>query len=126
MTSPDQNYAGVFGIGEPGVGGDGVYFSNGSGQIGRDISDAARATRSPSASARHSMNFGRGYATWTGNGCAGSLPLPLVMACAPGPEPLSNPDKGTCIHEDGSGMTLRPHQRSAHGPGSHWVEDVNQ
>jgi prepilin-type processing-associated H-X9-DG protein len=62
------------------------------------------------------MNFGRGYATWVG-----SVPGAQLWSCAPDPY---DPDSGSCIHEDGSGMTLG-HTGEGHGPGSIGA-DVNQ
>lgn len=109
-----SNYVGVFGIGEPGVDGDGVFFRNSRVRL-TDISDGLTHTTVIGERAI-TLNAGRGNATWVG-----SVPDALLWSCAPDP---FDPDAGTCRREDGSGMTLG-HTGEGHGPGDPWG-DVNQ
>ena len=109
-----SNYAGMFGIGEPGIGGDGVFFANSSVRLA-NVTDGLSNTMSIGERASF-MNFGRGYATWVG-----SVPGAQLWSCAPDP---FDPDAGACIREDGSGMTIG-HTGEGHGPGSIGC-DVNQ
>ncbi len=109
-----SNYAGVYGIGEPGIAGDGVFFANSSVRL-QDISDGLSNTLAVGERAAFT-NYGRGYATWVG-----SVPGARLWSCAPDP---TDPDKGNCVREDGSGMTLG-HTGEGHGPGSIGA-DVNQ
>jgi prepilin-type processing-associated H-X9-DG protein len=62
------------------------------------------------------LQQGRGMATWTG-----SVPGANMWSCAPSP---FEPDSGTCVKEDGSGMILG-HTGEGHGPGDPYG-DVNQ
>ena len=55
-------------------------------------------------------------ATW-----AGAVPGANLWSCAPNPY---EPDAGTCVEEDGSGMILG-HTGEGHGPGDPYG-DVNQ
>ena len=62
------------------------------------------------------LNLNRGMATWVGS-VPGAEPLVLR------PNPY-DPDGGTCVQEDGSGMILG-HTGEGHGPGDPYG-DVNQ
>ena len=62
------------------------------------------------------LQQGRGMATW-----AGAVPGANMWSCAPNPY---EPDAGTCVEEDGSGMILG-HTGEGHGPGDPYG-DVNQ
>jgi prepilin-type N-terminal cleavage/methylation domain-containing protein/prepilin-type processing-associated H-X9-DG protein len=109
-----SNYVGVFGIGEPGVNGEGVFF-RGSYMPLVAITDGLSHTifvgeRSVS------LQQGRGMATWTG-----AVPGANMWSCAPNPY---ESDSGTCVKEDGSGMILG-HTGEGHGPGDPYG-DVNQ
>jgi prepilin-type N-terminal cleavage/methylation domain-containing protein/prepilin-type processing-associated H-X9-DG protein len=115
------NYVGVFGIGEPGVDGEGVFFRN-SFVAPRDVRDGMSNTlvvgeRSVNLIAGFPnavnigpplKNVGRGQATWVG-AVAGAL----LWTCAPDP---FDSDGGVCKREDGSGMTLG-HTGEGKGPG---------
>src|SRR2546425_11817994 len=87
-----SNYVGVFGIGEPGVDGDGVFYRNSSVRA-RDITDGLSNTVVVGERSVH-LNAGRGHATWVG-----SVPGAVLWSCAPDP---FDPDKGVCRREDGS------------------------
>lgn len=110
-----SNYVGVFGIGEPGVDGDGVFFRNSA--IGpREITDGMSTTLCVGERSTN-LNLNRGQATWVG-----SVPGALFWSCAPNP---FDPDAGGACHsEDGSGMTLG-HTGEGHGPGDP-TGDINQ
>jgi prepilin-type N-terminal cleavage/methylation domain-containing protein/prepilin-type processing-associated H-X9-DG protein len=109
------NYVGVFGRGEPGVDGDGVFFRNVSVQF-PDITDGLSTTLCVGERAPSPLT-GRGEATWVG-----TVPGAEFYSCAPA---LSDPDAtGPCIKEDASSMTLG-HTGEGHGPGDPWG-DVNQ
>jgi prepilin-type N-terminal cleavage/methylation domain-containing protein/prepilin-type processing-associated H-X9-DG protein len=108
------NYVGVFGIGEPGVDGDGVLY-RGSFVRPADITDGLSSTLCAGERSEN-LNAGRGQATWTGVPAGASL-----WSCAPDP---NDPDGGTCRHEEGAGMILG-HTGESHGPGDPWG-DVNQ
>ncbi len=123
-----SNYVGVFGILEPGVDGDGVYY-RGSAIQPRDITDGLSQTlavgeRTVQTSAglhavsvgTPSSNQGRGHASWVG-----TVPGSIFWSCFPNPY---DSDGGTCRKEDGSGMTLG-HTGEGHGPGDPNSE-VNQ
>jgi prepilin-type processing-associated H-X9-DG protein len=109
-----SNYIGVFGIGEPGVDGEGVFFRNSFVRPG-DISDGLSNTLCVGERSIN-LNNGRGQSTWVG-----SVPGAVLWSCAPDPY---DPDGGVCRKEDGSGMTLG-HTGEGHGPGDPWG-DVNQ
>ncbi|MFO0907636.1 MAG: DUF1559 domain-containing protein [Isosphaeraceae bacterium] len=110
-----SNYVGVFGVGEPGVDGDGVFFRN-SGVRFSDITDGLSQTMLAGERSVALAN-GRGHASWVG-----SVPGAVFWSCGP---PTGDPDQnGPCIQEDGSGMTLG-HTGEGHGPGDAWG-DVNQ
>jgi prepilin-type N-terminal cleavage/methylation domain-containing protein/prepilin-type processing-associated H-X9-DG protein len=108
------NYVGVFGIGEPGVDGDGVFFRNSSIRW-VEITDGLTNTMLVGERSLH-LNAGRGHATWVG-----SVPGATLWSCAPDP---FDPDAGVCRREDGSGMTLG-HTGEGNGPGA-LMGDVNQ
>ena len=108
------NYVGVFGIGEPGVDGEGVLFRN-SFVKQRDILDGLSNTLLVGERCTN-LIAGRGNATWTG-----SVPNAVLWSCVPDP---FDPDGGVCRKEDGSGMVLG-HTGEGHGPGDPWGE-VNQ
>jgi prepilin-type N-terminal cleavage/methylation domain-containing protein/prepilin-type processing-associated H-X9-DG protein len=108
------NYVGVFGIAEPGVDGEGVFFRDSF--IGqRDISDGMSSTFAVGERSTN-LNSGRGQATWTGTVVGADF-----WSCTPNPY---DPDGGICRHEDGSGMIMG-HTGEGHGPGDP-NGDVNQ
>jgi prepilin-type processing-associated H-X9-DG protein len=109
-----SNYVGVYGIGEPGVNGEGVFY-RGSFTSFADISDGTSHTLCVGERSTN-LNLGRGQATWTG-----AVPGANFWSCAPNP---FEPDSGTCVREDGSGMILG-HTGEGHGPGDPYG-DVNQ
>lgn len=109
-----SNYIGVYGIGEPGVDGDGVFYRD-SFTTFADISDGTSRTLCVGERSTN-LNLGRGQATWTG-----AVPGATFWSCAPSPY---DPDAGTCVREDGSGMILG-HTGEGHGPGDPYG-DVNQ
>jgi prepilin-type N-terminal cleavage/methylation domain-containing protein/prepilin-type processing-associated H-X9-DG protein len=108
------NYVGNFGIGEPGVDGEGVFFRNSFVRL-RDVSDGLTNTMT-SGERSIRLNAGRGYATWVG-----TVPGSQLWSCAPDP---FDPDGGVCRREDGSGMILG-HTGEGFGPGDP-MGDVNQ
>ncbi len=109
-----SNYIGVFGIPEPGVDGDGVFFRDSF--IGySNITDGTSTTFAVGERASN-LNYGRGQATWVG-----SVGGATFWSCVPNPY---DSDGGSCHQEDGSGMTLG-HTGEGHGPGS-LQGDVNQ
>lgn len=112
---PGANYVGVFGVGEPGVDGDGVFFRNSSvrfAQITDGLSNTMCAGERSTA-----MDRGRGQATWQG-----AVPGAQFWSCG---QAEGDPDAtGPCIKEDGSGMALG-HTGEGHGPGDP-ASDVNQ
>ncbi len=109
-----SNYVGVFGIAEPGVNGEGV-FSRGSFMPLNAITDGLSQTLCVGERSEN-LQQGRGMATW-----AGAVPGANLWSCAPNPY---EPDAGTCVKEDGSGMILG-HTGEGHGPGDPYG-DVNQ
>ncbi|MFI5454277.1 MAG: DUF1559 domain-containing protein [Isosphaerales bacterium] len=109
-----SNYVGVFGIGEPGVNGEGV-FSRGSYMPLTAITDGLSHTLCVGERSEN-LQQGRGMATWVG-----AVPGANMWSCAPNPY---EPDSGTCVKEDGSGMILG-HTGEGHGPGDP-NGDVNQ
>ena len=109
-----SNYVGVFGIGEPGVNGEGVFF-RGSYMPLTAITDGLSQTLCVGERSEN-LQQGRGMATW-----AGAVPGANLWSCAPNPY---EPDAGTCVEEDGSGMILG-HTGEGHGPGDPYG-DVNQ
>lgn len=109
------NYVGVFGIGEPGIDGDGVFFRNS--HVGpKDITDGLSHTLCVGERSVR-LNFGRGHASWVGSVCPAFL-----WSCSPSTEEADA--IGGCIHEDPSGITLG-HTGEGNGPGS-ISGDVNQ
>jgi prepilin-type N-terminal cleavage/methylation domain-containing protein/prepilin-type processing-associated H-X9-DG protein len=108
------NYVGVFGIGEPGVDGNGVFY-RGSFTRWSAIPDGLGQTLCVGERSTN-LNLGRGQATWVG-----AVPGATFWSCAPSP---FDPDSGTCVREDGSGMILG-HTGEGHGPGDPHG-DVNQ
>ncbi len=109
-----SNYVGVFGIGEPGVDGDGLFYRN-SNLRPADIPDGLSNTFAVGERSI-TLGAGRGQATW-----AGSVPQAVLWSCAPDPY---DPDGGVCRMEDGSGMILG-HTGEGFGPGDPRA-DVNQ
>jgi prepilin-type N-terminal cleavage/methylation domain-containing protein/prepilin-type processing-associated H-X9-DG protein len=109
-----SNYIGVFGIAEPGVNGEGVFF-RGSYMPYSAITDGLVHTVLVGERSEN-LQQGRGMATW-----AGAVPGANMWSCAPNPY---EPDAGTCVEEDGSGMILG-HTGEGHGPGDPFG-DVNQ
>ena len=109
-----SNYVGVFGIGEPGVNGDGVFYRNSFSGLS-DITDGLSQTLCVGERSTN-LNLGRGQATWVG-----AVPGASFWSCAPNP---FEPDSGVCVREDGSGMILG-HTGEGHGPGDPYG-DVNQ
>jgi prepilin-type processing-associated H-X9-DG protein len=111
-----SNYVGVFGIGEPGVAGEGVFFRNTSVRFA-DITDGLSETLL-AGERSYQMLRGPGLATWVG-----AVPGALVWSCSSAA--TGDPDAtGPCVREDGSGMTLG-HTGENHGPGDPY-SDVNQ
>jgi prepilin-type N-terminal cleavage/methylation domain-containing protein/prepilin-type processing-associated H-X9-DG protein len=109
-----SNYVGVYGIGEPGVDGPGIFF-RGSFLPLQTITDGLSQTLCVGERSEN-LNQGRGMATWTG-----TVPGANLWSCAPNP---NDPDGGSCVQEDGSGMILG-HTGEGHGPGDPFG-DVNQ
>ena len=109
-----SNYVGVFGIGEPGVNGEGVFY-RGSFLPPSAITDGLSQTLCVGERSEN-LNLNRGLATWVG-----SVPGANLWSCAPNPY---DPDAGTCVQEDASGMILG-HTGEGHGPGDP-MGDVNQ
>jgi len=109
-----SNYVGMFGISEPGVNGEGVFF-RGSFMPPRMITDGLSYTLC-AGERSVTLQQGRGMATWVG-----AVPGANLWSCAPNP---FEPDAGTCVKEDGSGMILG-HTGEGHGPGDP-KGDVNQ
>jgi prepilin-type N-terminal cleavage/methylation domain-containing protein/prepilin-type processing-associated H-X9-DG protein len=109
-----SNYVGVFGVGEPGVNGNGVFYRNSFTELSA-ISDGLSQTLCVGERSTN-LNLGRGQATWVG-----AVPGASFWSCAPNP---FEPDSGVCVREDGSGMILG-HTGEGHGPGDPHG-DVNQ
>ena len=109
-----SNYIGVFGVGEPGVDGNGVFY-RGSFTRFPSIRDGLSQTLCVGERSTN-LNLGRGQATWIG-----AVPGATFWSCAPNP---FDSDSGTCVREDGSGMILG-HTGEGHGPGDPYG-DVNQ
>lgn len=104
---PGANYVGVFGIGEPGVDGDGIFYRNSRVRT-RDIRDGLSTTLAVGERAIN-LNFGRGMATWVG-----SATPAFMYSCGPN---HTDPDAiGNCIQESASGMVLG-HTGEGCGPG---------
>jgi hypothetical protein len=80
-----SNYIGVFGIGEPGVNGNGTFY-RGSFTKFVDITDGLSQTLCVGERSTN-LNLGRGQATW-----AGAVPGATFWSCAPSP---FDPDSGT-------------------------------
>jgi prepilin-type processing-associated H-X9-DG protein len=111
-----SNYVGVYGIGEPGVDGDGVFFRNTSVRFG-DITDGLSQTLCVGERSIQ-LQKGRGQATWVG-----AVPGAQMWSC--NATSIGDPDAtGPCVKEDGSGMALG-HTGEGHGPGDPY-SDVNQ
>jgi prepilin-type N-terminal cleavage/methylation domain-containing protein/prepilin-type processing-associated H-X9-DG protein len=108
------NYVGVFGIGEPGVDGEGVFYRD---SFVRPSQIRDGMTHTMAVGERSiNLNAGRGSATWVG-----AVPNAQLWSCAPDP---FDPDGGVCRREDSSGMTLG-HTGEGRGPGDP-RGDVNQ
>jgi len=111
-----SNYVGVFGVGEPGVDGDGVFFRNTSVRLS-EITDGLSQTLMVGERSIQ-LRKGRGQATWVG-----AVPGAQFWSCDAAA--IGDPDaSGPCVKEDGSGMTLG-HTGEGHGPGDPF-SDVNQ
>jgi prepilin-type N-terminal cleavage/methylation domain-containing protein/prepilin-type processing-associated H-X9-DG protein len=109
------NYVGVYGIGEPGVDGDGVFFRNTSVPFA-GITDGLSQTLCVGERAT-SLDRGRGQATWTG-----TVPKSQFWSCGAA---VGDPDAtGPCVSEAGSGMVLG-HTGENHPPGDPY-SDTNQ
>jgi prepilin-type N-terminal cleavage/methylation domain-containing protein/prepilin-type processing-associated H-X9-DG protein len=108
------NYVGVYGVGEPGVDGDGVLFRNSAVRFAH-ITDGLSLTLCAGERST-ALDAGRGQATWVG-AVAGAQ----FWSCGPAVDPDAS---GPCVLEDGSGMTLG-HTGENHGPGDPF-SDVNQ
>ena len=109
-----SNYVGCFGITEPGVSGEGVFY-RGSYMPLTAITDGLSQTLCVGERSRN-LQQGRGMATWTG-----AIPGANLWSCAPNPY---EPDAGTCVEEASAGMILG-HTGEGHGPGDPYG-DVNQ
>ena len=109
-----SNYVGVFGVGEPGIDGDGLFYL-GSFVRPQEITDGLTYTMAVGERSVM-LNAGRGHATWTA-----AVPNATLWSCAPDP---FDPDSGTCRREDSSGMILG-HTGEGRGPGDP-RGDVNQ
>jgi len=112
-----SNYVGVFGVGEPGVNGDGVFFRNSAVQL-RDVTDGLAQTFFVGERSRR-LNYGRGFATWVG-----SVTPAAIFSCGGAIDPDAPPGQSGCHQEDASGMTLG-HTGEGNGPGA-VGGDVNQ
>ncbi len=111
-----SNYVGVYGVGEPGVDGDGVFFRNTSVRFS-GITDGLSQTLLVGERSIQMLK-GRGQATWVG-----AVPGAQFWSCDS--TAIGDPDAtGPCVKEDGSGMTLG-HTGEGHGPGDPY-SDVNQ
>jgi prepilin-type processing-associated H-X9-DG protein len=111
-----SNYVGVFGIGEPGVAGEGIFFRNVSVRMA-EITDGLSQTLCVGERSTQ-LKKGRGQATWVG-----AVPGAQFWTCDAAAS--GDPDaSGPCVKEDGSGMTLG-HTGEGHGPGDPY-SDVNQ
>ncbi len=109
-----SNYVGVFGIGEPGVEGDGVFYRDSSVKVA-DVTDGLSNTLFVGERSV-SLQFNRGTATWVG-----AVPGALLWSC----DPRGEPEAGSgCIKEESAGMILG-HTGEGRGPGDPWG-DVNQ
>ncbi len=104
---PGANYVGVFGVGEPGVDGNGLFFRNVSVPLSK-IKDGLSNTLAVGERSTQA-NYGRGKATWVG-----TIPGSSFWSCnwATGGDPDGG---GACVTEDGSGMTLG-HTGEGRGP----------
>jgi prepilin-type N-terminal cleavage/methylation domain-containing protein/prepilin-type processing-associated H-X9-DG protein len=108
------NYVGVYGTGEPGPDGDGVFFRNSSVKA-RDVHDGLAGTMAVGERS-HNLNFGRGNATWVGS------VAPALLYSTVGGDP--DMPGSTRVYEDACGMTLG-HTGEGRGPGDA-AADVNQ
>ena len=100
------NYVGVFGVSEPGVAGEGVFFRN-SAIRGGDIVDGRTQTLAAGERSLN-LNYGRGGASWVG-----SVARALLTSCG-----SADPDAiGNCHTEDASGFVLG-HTGEGNGPGA--------
>jgi prepilin-type N-terminal cleavage/methylation domain-containing protein/prepilin-type processing-associated H-X9-DG protein len=108
------NYVGVYGTGEPGPDGDGVFFRN-SNIKPRDVDDGLSNTFAVGERSNN-LHFGRGLATWVGSVAPASL-----WSTAGGDPDMPGAMR---IYEDACGMTLG-HTGEGRGPGDK-TADVNQ
>ena len=108
------NYVGVYGTGEPGPDGDGVFFRNSRVKPSEIIDGLANTFAVGERSSN--LNYGRGLATWVGS------VAPATLYSSVGGDP--DMPGSTRIYEDACGMTLG-HTGEGRGPGDA-VADVNQ
>ena len=102
------NYIGVFGIGEPGVDGNGVFFRNSSVRLAAVTDGTSHTLAVGERSTR--VNLGRGHATWVGT-ITGSQ----FWSCNWDGNSGDPDGGGTCVTEDGSGAVLG-HTGEGKGP----------
>lgn len=112
-----SNYVAVYGVGEPGVDGDGVFYRNSSTSLGQ-IHDGLVQTFLVGERSRR-LNHGRGFATWTG-----SVTSAALFSCGGMVDPDAPGGANGCWKEDPCGMTLG-HTGEGNGPGSAGG-DINQ
>ena len=108
------NYVGVFGIGEPGVDGDGLFFRNSAVRLA-EITDGLSQTLCVGERGTD-INLGRGRATWVGKVTASQF-----WSCNFAGGDLDPDAGGFCVTEDGSGMILG-HSGEGKGPGDRYSD----
>jgi prepilin-type processing-associated H-X9-DG protein len=103
------NYVGVYGVGEPGVDGNGVFFRGSAVRVA-DITDGMSGTLCVGERSTL-INSGRGQATWVGK-----VTDSQFWSCSFAGTTIDPDAGGSCVTEDGSGMTLG-HTGEGRGPG---------